>query len=302
MASKQHDALMGAIPGGNVDANDPIEIVREKMHAIHPSSARRGMAIEETSLDGIEAKWITSSDCQTSDRVLLHVHGGAFVSTVIDHYLDYGEHLSRHVDARVVCFQYRWADEAPYPAAIEDTVTAYRALLASGIDASRVAFVGDSCGGGIALAAICSLRDAGEPLPAALVGLTPWLDSRQQGDAATTPRGRDPFVSPDWIRARFRDYAGASGDLDDPLLSPIHAKLAGLPPMYLAVGQIDSTSDDSTRLAARAAREGASVILDVSAEMVHGYIGLCCQFPEATEAMNRVGSWLRQRIPASEDA
>jgi monoterpene epsilon-lactone hydrolase len=297
MASKEYEALMAAIPGGNVDANDPIEIVREKMHSIHPNSASPSTTVEAVDLDGIEAKWIFTPENRDSDRVILHVHGGAFVSTVIDHYLDYGEHLSKHIEAKVVCFQWTWADEAPYPQAMNDTVTAYRALLAQGIDPKKIAFAGDSCGGGIALAAICALRDAGDPLPAALVGLTPWLDAEQTGDAAVNPRGEDPFVSAEWIRARFKDYAGPTGDLKDPGISPYHAKLTGLPPMYLSVGQIDTTADDSTRLAVRAGQEGVSVIVDVAAEMVHGYIGLCCNFPEATEAMERIGSWLKQRMP-----
>ncbi len=298
MASPEYETLMSSIPGGNVDHTDPVEIVREKMHAIHPNSASPDTIVETDDLDGIEAKWIFTPENAGSDRVVVHVHGGAFVSTVIDHYLDYGEHLSRHLGAKVICFQWTWADEAPYPRALEDTLTAYRALLARGIDAKRIAIVGDSCGGGIALAALCALRDAGEPLPACLVGLTPWLDAEQTGDAAVHPRGRDPFVTAEWIRARFRDYAGPDGDLRDPGISPFHAKLAGLPPMYLSVGQIDTTSDDSTRLALRAGREGASVVVDVAAEMVHGYVGLCGEFPEATEAMQRVGSWVKQRIPS----
>lgn len=297
MASEQYHALMNAIPGGNVDHEDPVEVVREKMHAIHPTSASPGTIVESADLDGIEAKWIYTPENADSDRIVVHVHGGAFVSTVIDHYLDYGEHLSRHMGAKVVCFQWTWADEAPYPRAVEDTLTAWRALLAQGLSPDRIAFVGDSCGGGIALAAICALRDAGEAMPACLVGLTPWLDAEQTGDAAVNPRGADPFVTAEWVRARFRDYAGPKGDLKDPGISPFHAKLAGLPPMYLAVGQIDTTSDDSTRLALRASREGASVIVDVAAEMVHGYIGLCGAFPEATEAMQRVASFVRQRIP-----
>jgi acetyl esterase/lipase len=297
MASKEHDALMAAIPGGNVDHNDPVEIVREKMHAIHPSSASPGTIVEDADLDGVAAKWIFTPENADSERVVLHVHGGAFVSTVIDHYLDYGEHMSRHMGAKVVCFQWTWADEAPYPQAMNDTITAYRALLAQGIDSKKIMFVGDSCGGALGLSALCALRDAGDPLPAGLVGLTPWFDAEQTGDAALHPRGRDPFVTAEWVRARFRDYAGPNGDLRDPGISPFHAKLTGLPPMYLSVGQIDTTSDDSTRLALRASREGVSVIVDVAAEMVHGYVGLCGAFPEATEAMERVAAWVKQRIP-----
>ncbi|MEM9174589.1 MAG: alpha/beta hydrolase fold domain-containing protein [Myxococcota bacterium] len=297
MASEQHDAVMAAIPGGDVDPADPIEVVREKMHAIHPGAASPGTIVTPVDLGGIEAKWICTEENADSDRIVLHVHGGAFVSTVIDHYLTYGEFMSRKIGCKVVCFQWTWADEAPYPAAMNDTVQAFRALLDHGIDPSRVAFVGDSCGGGLALSAMCALRDAGGPLPACLVGLTPWLDAEQTGDAALNPRGRDPFVSAEWIRARFRDYAGPEGDLKDPGISPFLAKLDGLPPMYLAVGGVDTTADDATRLAERASREGASVIVDATAEMVHGYIGLGDAFPEATQAMERVALFVRQRIP-----
>ena len=122
MASQEFERLMSAMPGGNVDHRDPVEVVREKMHAIHPTSASPTTLVEADSLDGIEAKWIATPENATSDRIVMHVHGGAFVSTVIDHYLDYGEHLSRHLGARVVCFQWIWADEAPYPRAVEDTL------------------------------------------------------------------------------------------------------------------------------------------------------------------------------------
>ena len=297
MASKQHDAVMAAIPGGDVDHEDPIDVVREKMHAIHPNAASPGTIVESVDLDGIEAKWIYTPENADSDRVVMHVHGGAFVSTVIDHYLTYGEFMSEKIGCKVVCFQWPWADEAPYPRAMDDTVTAFRALVAQGVDPSRVAFIGDSCGGGLALSAMCALRDSGGPLPACMVGLTPWLDAEQTGDAATSPRGRDPFVSPEWIRARFKDYAGPDGDLRDPGISPFHAKLTGLSPMYMAVGGVDTTADDSTRLAERASREGTSVIVDATAEMVHGYIGLGDAFPEATHAMERVALFVRQQIP-----
>lgn len=297
MASREFEALLSALPPGRPSHADPPELVREKMHAIHPTSCGAETHVEWLELDGIPAVSIATPENRDSDRVVFHVHGGAFVSTELQHYLDYGEHLSHHARARVVCAQYRWAPEHRFPAALEDTRTAYRGLLATGTPADRVAFVGDSCGGGIALAALCVLRDAGEPLAACLVGLTPWLDAEQQGDAALRPRGRDPFVEAQWIRERFKDYAGPAGDLSDPLLSPIHAKLAGLPPLYLAVGQIDTTADDSTRLAERAGREGVALILDIAPEMIHGYIGLCGAFPEATAAMARVGAFIQERIP-----
>lgn len=297
MASPEYEAFMSAMPPGQPSHTDPPEVVREKMHAIHPTTCSPSTLVEDTELGGIEATWIATPENAERDRVLMHIHGGAFVSTIVQHYLDYGEHLSRHTQSRVLCFQYRWAPQHPFPAALDDTLAAYRGLLESGIAPERVAFVGDSCGGGIALAALCRLRDAGEPLPACLVGLTPWLDAEQTGESAVHPRGIDPFVETKWIRERFKNYAGEHGDLGDPLISPIHSKLAGLPPIYLSVGGIDTTADDSIRLAARAREQGAQVIVDVAGEMVHGYIGLCCQFPEATQAMERVGDFVRRCIP-----
>ena len=141
------------------------------------------------------------------------------------------------------------------------------------------------------------LAAVGVPLPACLVGLTPWFDAEQRGDAAVRPRGVDPYVEAEWIRARFRDYAGPDGDLENPLISPIRADLAGLPPFWLGVGQVDTTSDDSTRLAARAARDGVAVTLDVVPEMIHGFQGLCGLFPEATESVERAGGFVRRHIP-----
>ena len=115
MASQEHDALMAALPGGNVDANDPVDVVREKMHSIHPNAASPGTVVEPVDLDGIEAKWIYTEENTDSDRVVMHVHGGAFVSTVVDHYLTYGEFISRKVGCKVLCFQWTWADESPIP-------------------------------------------------------------------------------------------------------------------------------------------------------------------------------------------
>jgi len=297
VASKEYEALMRALPPAQPLYSDPPEVVREKMHAIHPTRCSASTLVEDAEFGGIESRWIATPENADSDRVLIHIHGGAFVSTIIQHYLDYGEHISKHTRSKVLCFQYRWAPDHPYPAALEDTLAVYRGLLASGVAAERIGFIGDSCGGGIGLAALCSLRDAGEPLPACLVGLTPWLDAEQTGDSAVNPLGIDPFVETQWIRERFKNYAGATGDLRDPLLSPIHSELSGLPPVYLCVGGIDTTASDSLRLAERGRREGAQIIVDVAGEMAHGYIGLCCQFPEASAAMERVGDFVRRCIP-----
>jgi acetyl esterase/lipase len=296
MASPEFEKMKAFFKPGQADANDPTLVVRDKMHAIHPTRCSKDTLVERTELGGVPAAWIRVPEA-SADRTLFFVHGGAFVSTGITHYLQYGENVSRHFDARALVFEYRLAPEARYPAALDDTLAVYRAALDAGLDPARTAFVGDSCGGGIAVAAMCALRDARDPLPACYVGLTPWFDAEQSGASATEPRGFDPFVNGPWIRARFADYLGEGGDPNDPGASPLLANLDGLPPIYLGAGEIDTTRDDCTRLAARAAAAGVTVDLEVEAEMIHGFPGLCGMFPEATAAVRRAGAFVRRYVP-----
>jgi acetyl esterase/lipase len=132
--------------------------------------------------------------------------------------------------------------------------------------------------------------------PACLAGLTPWLDARQSGEAARNLQGVYPFVNGPWSRARFRDCAGAA-DLDDAALSPLHADLTGLPPIYLGVGTIDAVRDDAMRFTSRAAQAGLQVLLDVVADHVHGLHGLVGMCPESDRTMERVGEFVRTYIP-----
>lgn len=292
MRSPELETFLSGFPESMMDAADSLETVRAKMHAIHPSKVADDTEVERLTIADVDAAWVSTPQTDPT-RTILFVHGGAFVSTGLREYAPYAESVANWCHARVLIFAYSLAPERPYPAPLDETLAVFRG---SGMDPQRTAFLGDSCGGGIALSALCSLRDAGEALPACYAGLTPWFDARQEGDAATTPRGVDPFVNGPWIRARFRDYAG-DADLDDPHLSPIHAQLDGLPPLYLGVGTIDSTSDDSTRLATRAAAAGIGVSLDVHAGHIHGLHGLAGMCPESTRAMHNVGEFVRAYIP-----
>jgi acetyl esterase/lipase len=297
MASPEYEQLRKVLKPGLAIPSDPPELVREKMHRIHPTKYPDDVKVHHAIHGGVDTAWVDTPESESSTRVLLHVHGGAFVSTGVEHYIPYGAHLSRALRARVVVFGYRLAPEHRYPAALDDTLTVYRALLDAGTPPDRIAIGGDSCGGGIGIALLLRLRDAGLPLPAAFVGLTGWYDLEMTGDSARNPRGVDPYVDPEWIRARGRDYAGPNGDVRNPLLSPIHADLTGLPPMFLSCGEIDITRDDSTRLAARAGRDGVAVTLEVNPEMIHGFHGLAAIIPEGRAALERAGEFVRRHIP-----
>jgi monoterpene epsilon-lactone hydrolase len=297
MASPEYEQLRKVLKPGLAIATDPPELVREKMLKIHPTKYPRDVVVERATLGGVDAAWVDTPESKESTRVLLHVHGGAFVSTGVEHYIPYAARLSRPFAARAVVFGYRLAPEHRYPAALEDTLAVYRALLDAGTPPDRIAIGGDSCGGGIGIALLLRLRDEGAPLPAAFVGLTGWYDLEMTGDSARNPRGVDPYVDPEWIRARGRDYAGPTGDVRSPLLSPIHADLSGLPPLFLSCGEIDITRDDSVRLAARAGRDGVAVTLEVNPEMIHGFHGLSDLIPEGRASLARAGEFVRRHLP-----
>ena len=292
MPSPELERFLAGFPESMVDAADPLELVVSKMMAIHPRGYRETSTVEHLELAGVPCAWV-STPATEPGRDVFFVHGGAFVSTGLDQYYGYAENVADHCGARVLVFEYGLAPAFLFPGQLEQTVAVWRA---AGMDPARTVFMGDSCGGGIALAALCRLRDDGDALPAAWVGLTPWLDALQEGDAACHPRGVDPFVNAAWIRARFRDVAG-DHPLGDPFLSPIHAELRGLPPLFLGAGSIDTTCDDATRLAARAAAAGVQVQLDLVASGIHGMHGLAGMCPESTAAMQRVGEFVRRYLP-----
>ena len=297
VASKEYEQLRATLEPGLAVATDGLEQVREKMTAVHPTDVPEDVRVERVELGGVPCAWVTTPEVEDSDRVILHAHGGAFVATKLEHYIPFCAGLARYVPARFLIYEYSLAPEARFPTQIDETVAVFEALLASGAPASQVAFAGDSCGGGIAVASLCKLRDQGRPLPAGYIGLTPWFDLEQQGRSAQEPRGIDPFVNAPWIRERGRDYVGPDGDVRDPLACPVHADLTGLPPLFLSVGEVDTTRDDATRLAANAGACGVDVTLEIHPEMIHGFHGLAAMFPEGRDALRRAGDFLRRVIP-----
>ena len=292
MPSPELKAFLANFPACMMDEHDALDVVRAKMARIHPRDHGPDAVVERCEIAGVDCAWVTTPETDPT-RTVFFVHGGAFVSTGITEYMTYGENVANFCGARVLIPAYSLAPESVFPTQLDELQAVYEAAA---LDPARTAFMGDSCGGGMALALLCRMRDAGRRAAACYAGLTPWLDALQQGDAACNPRGVDPFLSGPWIRARFRDYAGDS-DLEQPAVSPLVADLAGLPPLYLGVGTIDTTSDDATRLAERATKAGIEVELDVHEGLVHGLHGLVGICPEGTRAMERVGTFVRSHIP-----
>jgi len=301
--SREYDALLGALKQDLFSAEDSTEVARRKLEAVHGHAIADTTGVEWTQLGGVRCAWVDTPESRASgasgpsERVLQLCHGGAYIAACGDGYLFYAEMLSRACGTRVLLVDYRLAPEHCHPAALEDCAAAYQGLLSEGHPAERIGLIGDSCGGGLVVTTLLRLRDLCVPMPACGVTLGGWFDLEASGDSARHPLGHDPFANAAFTRARGRDYVGEAGDLRDPLVSPIHADLTGLPPLLLQVGQVDLTRDDALRLAARAGRDGVDVTLEIHPRMIHGFQGLAnAGIPEAEASIQRVADYLRPRL------
>ena len=272
MRSQAMDQLVAMLPDNFADPLADYQQVRQTMAPFHGHALAPDTHIAITELNGIRCGWCWTQENATSERIIFYCHGGAFVSCDLDVYHFYAQIISREIGARVLTVDYRLAPEHLYPAAHNDCFDAYQGLLASGVAASNIVVMGESCGGSLALSMLVRARDEGLPLPAAFVSLTGWFDLSVAEENTST--GSDPFLTPQWVRNRGRDYVGDQRALDDPVISPAFAGLAGLPPMYLQAGEFDTVVEGVKTLARNASAAGVQVLLEDWPEMIHGWHGL----------------------------
>jgi acetyl esterase/lipase len=255
-----------------------------------------GTIVDLVDAGGVPAEWVVAAGAG-GDRVLLYLHGGAYQigSPATLRYMI--AQLSAAAKARVLSVDYRLAPEHPFPAAVDDAVAAYRWLLAKGTDPAVIAFAGDSAGGGLALGTLVALRDAREPLPAVAVVMSPWTDLALTGESLQTRAAVDVMIKPAGMAETAATYL-AGQDPRHPYASPLYADLRGLPPVLIHVGDAEVILDDSTRFAARARDHGVDVTLVIWDEMPHVWHAFAGLLPEADQAIERIGSWLAERMPA----
>jgi monoterpene epsilon-lactone hydrolase len=232
-----------------------------------------------------------------SGDVVFYLHGGAYAIGSAAASVGLASDVVRHAGTRAISVDYRLAPENPYPAAVDDAVAAYRALLES-VPASRVAVVGESAGGGLAVATLVALTRAGLPQPSSAVVFSPWADLTLSGDSMEAKAAVDPSLTPAGLRLRAADYA--AGSLADPLVSPVFADLAGLPPLLIQAGSHEVLLDDATRLAARAAAADVSVTLEVTPGVPHVFQSFAALIEEAEAALNSAGAFIRAHLAAGE--
>jgi acetyl esterase/lipase len=253
-----------------------------------------GVTWTEVEVGGVPAIWADPAGGAT-DRVLQYVHGGGYVIGAARFYRNLTGHLAKAIGCRVLNVDYRLAPEHPHPIPVEDSTAAYRGLLDSGIEPRHLAISGDSAGGGLAVATLLSIRQAGLPQPAAAVPISPWVDMEGTGASMDANAERDVLVGLDMLKG-MADAFLQGKDARDPLAAPLHADLSGLCPLYIQVGGDETLLDDSTRLADRARAAGVDVRIDVFPEMQHVFQMAVGSMPEADDAIARIGEWLRPRL------
>ncbi len=233
-------------------------------------------------------------DGQTPGGTVLYFHGGVFALGSARASVGLAAELARRACMRVVTVDYRLAPEHVYPAAPDDALTAYRALLELETDPAAIAIAGESAGGNLAAVTLINIRDAGLPLPSAGLLMSPWTDLGLTGESISTKAAVDPALTVDALQVRARDYL-RTVDPKSPAASPIHADLRGLPPLLIQVGTHEILLDDAIRLAARAAADDVSVTLDVTADVPHVFQAFAAMLDEGAAALDRAAVFLRDR-------
>lgn len=252
----------------------------------------KGVQAEPIDANGVPARWVFPEGA--AGGVILYFHGGAYCLGSVTAHMDLLSRLALAAGRQVLAVDYRLAPEHPHPAAVEDAVTAYGWLLAQGYSAEQVIIAGDSAGGGLALAALLALRDAGQPLPAGAVCISPWTDLALSG--ASIHGKQDVEVMLDAASlAQFAGWYANGHSLTAPLLSPLYGDLSGLPPMLIHAGTEEILLDDALRLAQKARAAGVEVDLHVWQGMVHVF-PIFPFFPETKQALQEIGTFVQKRL------
>jgi acetyl esterase/lipase len=289
MASEELTTVLELV--GSADLGS-LTLQQRRAFMASASTPPAGTQVDPVDADGVPAEWVVAAGAGAGP-VVLYFHGGAYHLGSPARLRGLLGLLSAAAQARVLSAGYRLAPEHPFPAALEDALTAYRWLLASGTPARQVVLGGDSSGGGLALAVLVALRDAGEALPGAAVVISPWTDLAMGSESLRSRAAVDVMLTPDGVR-EAADWYLAGQDPRHPYASPLYADLHGLPPVLIQAGDAEIIRDDSTRFAAAAQAAGVDVTLEIWPEMPHVWHAFAGLLPEADEAVERIGRWLRE--------
>jgi acetyl esterase/lipase len=282
---------------------DDIEATRQRPQPLKRfiPGPPKGTTVTRFDLGGLKSVRVASARARP-DRHVLYLHGGGYVYGACSYYRDFIWRISAATAGQVLCIDYRLAPEHPFPAALDDAISAYRWLLAEGAAPAQLAVMGDSAGGGLALATLLRLRDEAVPLPAAAVGLSPWTDLALTGESLRINAEADPMLKVEDPTVFARHYL-AGTDPRNPYASPLYGDPRGLPPVLMQVGSDEILRDDAVRMADKLKAAGCSVEVEVWPRMPHSWHLYARIVPEGKRALERIGAFVRRQMePANPDA
>lgn len=295
MSHQQQSQLDAILRQGQLDTTADVKTLRaafsELMAQVPVAPDVLQSPVEIGGVPGVE---VTIQGSAAED-VILYFHGGVYVIGSATSSVPLVGDLLRRTGARAITLEYRLAPEHPYPAAVDDARAAYEGLLAQGVAPDRIAFAGESAGGGLAVATLLALREAGVSLPSCAYLMSPYADLTLSGETLAGKREVDPLLTPDGLRARVPDYVGEA-DASDPHISPIFGDLRDLPPLLIQAGSHEILLSDALRLAARAAIFDVPVTLEITPGVPHVFQAYAVLLDEAGAALDRASDFVKAHL------
>jgi len=299
MSTQELKSLINMLRSAGPDLAAPPPQARQNFEAMLGAiPVAEDVVFETTTLGGMPARW-SSTPGAARERVLLYLHGGGYLLGSSLGYRPLFSELARAARSRGLALDYRLAPENPFPAAVDDAVSGYRALLSQGIAPGSIAIAGDSAGGGLAVAMLVAARDAGLPMPAAAVAISPWADLGCTGASMASKAADDPSLNREGLLAMASAYLNGASP-GTPLASPLYANLRGLPPLLIQVGSAEILLDDSSRLASQAGAADVEVQLEIWPHMPHVWHGFAFQLSEGRDAIAGAGAFVAARFQRSQ--
>src|SRR6202042_3643387 len=295
MSAEQREALEAGLRQGAFPADSDISEQRRLLRELVAGQPLPPeLTVTAATLGGVPVAEITIAGIEPR-HVVLYFHGGVYVLGDAFQAADLASQVGRGTSAKVFSVDYRLAPEHPFPAAVDDALAAYEALLRDGTAPSEIVFAGESAGGGLAVATLVNARDHGLPLPAAAFVMSPYADLTLTGTTMQTKRAADPLLCPEALQARVPDYT-AGQDPALALISPVFADLSGLPPLIIQAGTHEVLLDDAIRLAQKAATADVAVTLDLTPKVPHVFQNFSPVLDEAAIALDRAGQLLTAHL------
>lgn len=253
------------------------------------------VSLDPVDLGGVPGEWSIAPGSDAT-RVLMFFHGGGYCSGSILSHRRMVTEAGRAAQARTLAVAYRLAPEHPFPAALDDAWTAWRFLRNQGVAAGRIAIGGDSAGGGLAVALINRLRDAGEETPGCAWLVSPWTDLTMSGETLVTKEATDPIIHKGYLVELADAYLPPAVNRKDPRVSPLYADLKGLPPTLIQVGSAETLLADATRFAAAIGTADVQATLEIWPRMIHAWPLWNARLEAGRRALAHAGAFIREYV------